>query len=97
MARKVRYKPYYGPYTRKIIADTRYWLEHTDKDQVVLDTLDICHYLGEIDRLNRIIRKAKKHIRTHQIVYMSQYECESNFDNHLLDILNDRGNPKRRS
>lgn len=32
--------------------------------------------------------KAIEHIKEHQLIYTSQYEEESNFDNHLLDILN---------
>lgn len=31
--------------------------------------------------------KAIEHIKEHQLIYTSQYEEESNFDNHLLDIL----------
>lgn len=32
--------------------------------------------------------KAIEHIKEHYLIYTSQYEEESNFDNHLLDILN---------
>lgn len=33
------------------------------------------------------IDKAIEHIEKHQFVFQSQYGAESNFDNHLLDIL----------
>ena len=36
----------------------------------------------------KIIKKAIEHIKEHQLIYTNQYEEESNFDNHLLDILN---------
>lgn len=32
-------------------------------------------------------KKAIEHIGKHQLIYTSQYEEESNFDNHLLEIL----------
>lgn len=33
------------------------------------------------------IAKAIEHIEKHQFIFQSQYRDESNFDNHLLDIL----------
>lgn len=39
------------------------------------------------DEYKQRIDKAIEHIEEHQLVYTSQYEEESNFDNHLLNIL----------
>lgn len=37
--------------------------------------------------LQQKIDKAIEHIEKHQFIFQSQYKDESNFDNHLLDIL----------
>ena len=38
------------------------------------------------------IIKAIEHIKNHQLIYQSQYEELSGFDNHLLDILGEGDN-----
>jgi len=46
------YKPFTTYYTWQIIDDIKEYLEETNKDQTTLDTLDLCHLIGEIEELN---------------------------------------------
>ena len=41
----------------------------------------------KIFKLEKNIKDAIDHIKTHQLIYQSQYEEMSGFDNHLLEIL----------
>lgn len=44
------------------------------------------------EELETRIDKAVEHIEKHQLVFQSQYEEMSGFDNHLLDILKGENN-----
>ena len=46
------YKPFTTKYTWPIIDDIKEYLEETNEDQTTLDTLDLCHLIGEIEKLN---------------------------------------------
>lgn len=46
------YKPFTTNYTWQIIDDIKEYLKETNKDQTTLDTLDLCHLIGEIEELN---------------------------------------------
>ena len=46
------YKPFTTYYTWQIIDNIKEYLEETNKDQTTLDTLDLCHLIGEIEELN---------------------------------------------
>ncbi len=46
------YKPFTTEYTWQIIDDIKEYLEETNKDQTTLDTLDLCHLIGEIEKTN---------------------------------------------
>jgi prefoldin subunit 5 len=56
----VSYKPFTTEYTYQIIDDIKEYLEETNKDQTTLDTLDLCHLIGEIERLNKQIEEYQK-------------------------------------
>ena len=56
------YKPFTTEYTYQIIDDIKEYLEETNKDQTTLDTLDLCHLIGETERLNNIINELEKYI-----------------------------------
>ena len=54
------YKPFTTKYTWEIIDDIKEYLKETNKEQTTLDTLDLCHLIGEIERLNNIINEIEK-------------------------------------
>ena len=49
------YKPFTTNYTWQIIDDIKEYLEETNKDQTTLDTLDLCHLIGEIEELKELV------------------------------------------
>lgn len=56
-----------------------------------------CDYIIVVGKHNELadrIQKAIEHIEKHQLVYQSQYEEMSGFDNHLLNILKGEENDK---
>lgn len=67
------YKPFTTKYTRQIIDDIKEYLKTTNKDETTLDTLDLCHLIGEIERLNNIINKTIKYCDNSRVTLKSQY------------------------
>lgn len=53
----MKYRPITSRYTPEIINDLEKYLESTDNTQTTIDTLDLCHLLGEIERLNDVVNK----------------------------------------
>ena len=68
------YKPFTTNYTWQIINDIKEYLEETNKDQTTLDTLDLCHLIGEIERLNNIINNFEKLLSEEQATYEQYYQ-----------------------
>lgn len=56
-------------------------------DGFMATTQELCDTTKELNNYKSKFEKAIEHIKEHQLIYTSQYEEESNFDNHLLDIL----------
>ena len=54
----MKYKPFTTDSTDEIINDIKYNLSNIETSQISIDTLDVCHLLGKIERLNNIINKA---------------------------------------
>ena len=82
------YKPFTTKYTWEIIDDIKEYLKETNKDQTTLDTLDLCHLIGEIERLHSIIKEVRELLE-------SKKHCErlfggvegKNFTEKALEIL----------
>ncbi len=74
------YKPFTTNYTPQIIKDIKEYLEETNEDQTTLDTLDLCHLIGEIERLNNNWNKLKEWANKPQ-VYICNY--------HIVDKINE--------
>lgn len=53
----MNYEIFTTKYTPQIIDDVKEYLKETNKEQTTLDTLDLCHLVGEIERLNNIINE----------------------------------------
>ena len=70
--KNVKYKPISNKYTPIIIQEFRDWLNETRDSQTTIDTLDICHLLGEIDRLTKELQK-EKNIRQEAINYITDH------------------------
>lgn len=51
----MKYKPFTTDSTEEIIKEIKHSLPNIEKDQITIDTLDICHLLGEIERLQENI------------------------------------------
>lgn len=71
------YKPFTTEYTYQIIDDIKEYLEETNKDQTTLDTLDLCHLIGETERLNNIINEANKILSN--ILVVSDWEHKGKY------------------
>ena len=60
--------------------------------------LNLFKYIKGLEKENKELKttneKAIEHIKSHQLCYITQYEEESCFDNHLLDILEGNKNGK---
>ena len=94
------YKPFTTEYTLQIIDDIKEYLEETNKDQTTLDTLDLCHLIGEIEKLNNrnrelfaeknklnnIINELEKWVEEDENKAMITFETGRCFNYH--DIIN---------
>ena len=70
------YKPFTTEYTWQIIDDIKEYLEETNKDQTTLDTLDLCHLIGETERLNNIINELEKYLDVQSKIYLELDKIE---------------------
>lgn len=48
----------------------------------------------ELNKYKSVVNEVIEHIENHKLVYENQYEYESNFDNHLLEMLRSVNNEK---
>ena len=72
------YKPFTTEYTWQIIDDIKEYLEETNKDQTTLDTLDLSHLIGEIERLNNIINKLNYGIKELDDMFYETFRISQN-------------------
>lgn len=58
----MKYKPFTTDCTEEIIKEIKYNLSNIEKSQISIDTLDVCHLLGKIEKQNNIITELLKRI-----------------------------------
>ena len=67
----MNYKPFTNDNTKEIIKEIKDNLSNINKSIIAIDTLDLCHLLGEIERLNNIIKDIKS-----QLDYLETYSSK---------------------
>jgi hypothetical protein len=60
--KKVKYNPFTTDYTPLIIDDMKEYLKRINNSEATIDTLDLCHLIGEIERLHYIIKEVREEI-----------------------------------
>jgi len=80
---KSKYEPFTTNYTPKIIQAIKDTIVTTEKDQLTIDTLDLCHLIGEIERLKEIIRQLDiKNLELTTIIKEVREYIEENQEEH---------------
>lgn len=76
----MNYKPFTNDNTKEIIKEIKDNLPNINKSIISIDTLDLCHLIGEIERLQNIIDKAvdyieyMQNISENKNIYVSVYD-----------------------
>lgn len=88
----MNYKPFTNDNTKEIIKEIKDNLPNINKSIIAIDTLDLCHILGEIERLNNIIKEAREYINIELLIkYRQDFELiEISHIKKILEIL-DKG------
>lgn len=89
---KIKYKPFTTNSTSMIIDDIRQYLLQTSNDQTTIDTLDLCHLIGEIERVNKNNKDGIEFIERYLNLNLEAFDTKGLL-NKLLEILK-RGEKK---
>ena len=92
-----KYKPITNQYSMLIVNNIKDYLKTTNKNRITIDTLDICHLIGIIDKLieeNKEIRAIQKEDRDSANWWRNRYKAQVNIckTHHTNDNLDDGNN-----